>query len=192
MVWTPGEVKVSQHRLACDHPWRPGTCILKTHFSSNHALGKATAFYLANCDFIEKAKSIWIWLHYKMLSVTHTNLMWFLLLGTSARTPGQNQGWSAWHFTTTRAPTTSCSIFATQSKVMWWPETRLLPLSSKLILYFNLPSSAKKHKTKTNCIRNVWANSLSLLWYWNLLQKISDNIQTVLTHSLFSDTVRSW
>lgn len=72
----------------------------------------------------------------------NTHLKRFFRLGSSAKIAGQNRELVSWHLTTTRAPTYSCSSFGVLSKAMWWPDTRLLPFSSKLTLYFNRPSSA--------------------------------------------------
>ena len=119
--------------------------------------------------------------------ITFTNLMRFFLLGSSATIPEQNRVSSPPHLTTTRVPTASWSTFGIRSKAMWLPETRLLLLSfsSKLILYFNLPLSAKTQKeklkhlywgfalfkqcniiTRNMCEKDKWSNKQTLhLWF---------------------------
>lgn len=93
----------------------------------------------------------------------------FFLLGSSAKTPGRNRELLSWHLTITRAPTYSCSNLGVVSKAMWWPDTRLLPFSSKLTLYFNRPSSANKEMSLsgTGQINIAWnLHKIVLILYW--------------------------
>lgn len=153
MVCIPGEVKVNQHKLVCGHPERPRTWQIKMFCVKSNLYWSIWIF----------CRKLWGITFFVINIYLSTYLERFFLLGSSAKTPGRNLFSS--HLITTRAPIYSCSSFGGVSKAMWWPDTRLFPLSSKLTLYFNCPSPASDKMQINETGKIPIVSCLASLWF---------------------------